>query len=55
MVDEEKQEQEEKTETPEVAEDQREPSDPDNLRPADVPPEPLTRREYSETEAPEAE
>lgn len=29
-------------ETPEVAEDQRVPSDPDKFRPADVPPNPLT-------------
>jgi hypothetical protein len=41
---------EEKTETPEVAEDQRVPSDPDKFQPADVPPEPLTKRDYSEIE-----
>jgi hypothetical protein len=41
---------EEKTETPEVAEDQRVPSDPDKFKPADVPPEPLTKRDYSEIE-----
>ena len=41
---------EEKTETPEVAEDQRVPSDPDKFRPADVPPEPLTKQNYSEVE-----
>lgn len=41
---------EEKTETPEVAEDQRVPSDPDKFKPASVPPEPLTKRDYSEIE-----
>lgn len=41
---------EEKTETPEVAEDQRVPSDPDKFKPADVPSEPLTKRDYSEIE-----
>jgi hypothetical protein len=41
---------EEQEETPEVAEDQRVPSDPEHFQPADVPPEPLSRREYSEIE-----
>lgn len=49
MVDEPNQEEQtqeenkpQEREVPEVAEDQRVPSDPDKFKPADVPPEPLT-------------
>lgn len=44
----EEQQEETKEETPEVAEDQRVPSDPEHFQPADVPPEPLTKHEAPE-------